>query len=95
MPGNIDFVSDTTYWGANLTAYVGNATIPESRLTDMAERIVAGWYMLDQDKNYPAGALDRGIEPVTGIKAYAGQELHQSLCISPRDINAIIIQSIK
>ena len=57
MPGNIDFVSDTSYWGANLTAYVGNGTIPESRLTDMAERIVAGWYMLDQDKDYPAGAL--------------------------------------
>ena len=57
MPGNIDFVSETTYWGANLTAYVGNGTIPESRLTDMAERIVAGWYLLDQDKDYPAGAF--------------------------------------
>ena len=56
MPGDIDLGSGTTYWGPNLTAYVDNGTIPESRLTDMAQRIVASWYMLGQDDNYPAGA---------------------------------------
>ena len=53
MPGDIDFGSGTSWWGANLTAYVENGTIPESRVTDMAERIVAAWYLLGQDSGYP------------------------------------------
>ena len=59
MPGDIDFTPagiGKFYWGANLTAYVENGTIPESRLTDMAERIVASGYLLGQDKDFPAGA---------------------------------------
>lgn len=59
MPGDINLGSGTTWWGPNLTAFVENGTIAESRLTDMAERIVAAWYLLDQDKNYPNGALPR------------------------------------
>ena len=54
MPGDISFGSGTSWWGANLTAYVQNGTIPESRVDDMAERILAGWYFLGQDDgNYP------------------------------------------
>ena len=55
MPGDIDLGSGTSWWGPNLTAYIDNGTIPESRLTDMAERIVASWYLLGQDSDYPAG----------------------------------------
>ena len=63
MPGDIDFTTGLNefYWGANLTAYVQNGTIPESRLTDMTERIVAGWYLLGQDKDFPAGASSRSL----------------------------------
>jgi beta-glucosidase len=47
MPG-------TSYFGANLTAYVRNGTIPESRVDDMATRILASWYLLGQDSlDYP------------------------------------------
>ncbi|KAI1787106.1 glycoside hydrolase superfamily [Ganoderma leucocontextum] len=53
MPGDITFSSGTSWWGANLTAFVENKTIAESRVNDMAERIVAAWYLLGQDKNYP------------------------------------------
>ncbi|KAI0669069.1 glycoside hydrolase superfamily [Trametes maxima] len=53
MPGDISFQSHTSWWGANLTAFVENGTIAESRVDDMAERIVAAWYLLDQDQNYP------------------------------------------
>ena len=56
MPGDNIPAFDTTWWGPNLTAYVDNGTIPESRLTDMAERLIASWSLLDQDYNYPAGA---------------------------------------
>ncbi|EJF60355.1 hypothetical protein DICSQDRAFT_201362 [Dichomitus squalens LYAD-421 SS1] len=53
MPGDISFGSGTSWWGANLTAFVENGTIAEARLNDMAERVVAGWYLLGQDENYP------------------------------------------
>lgn len=54
MPGDITFDSNTSYFGSNLTAYVMNNTIPSSRVDDMATRIVAGWYLLGQDTNYPS-----------------------------------------
>ncbi|KAF8460874.1 glycoside hydrolase family 3 protein [Russula ochroleuca] len=54
MPGDIFFDSNTSYFGANLTAYVENGTIPEARVDDMATRILASWYLLGQDSpNYP------------------------------------------
>ena len=54
MPGDITFNSGTSYFGANLTAYVQNGTIPEARVDDMATRILAGWYLLGQDSpSYP------------------------------------------
>ena len=57
MPGDITIGSGTSWWGPNLTAFVDNGTIAESRLTDMSERILAAWYLLGQDDEaYPAGA---------------------------------------
>ncbi|KAH9014733.1 glycoside hydrolase family 3 protein [Lactarius pseudohatsudake] len=54
MPGDITVFSGTSYFGANLTAYVQNGTIPEARVDDMATRILAGWYLLGQDSpSYP------------------------------------------
>lgn len=54
MPGDIAFNSNTSYFGSNLTAYVRNGTIPESRVDDMATRILASWYLLHQDSpSYP------------------------------------------
>jgi beta-glucosidase-like glycosyl hydrolase len=54
MPGDITFNSGTSYFGANLTAFVQNQTIPEARVDDMATRILASWYLLEQDSpNYP------------------------------------------
>ena len=59
MPGDITFNSGTSWWGANLTAFVQNGTIASSRVDDMAERIIAAWYLLGQDKNYPDGTCIR------------------------------------
>lgn len=42
MPGDITFSSGTSWFGGNLTAFVNNGSIPESRLDDMATRIIAG-----------------------------------------------------
>ncbi|TFK67251.1 glycoside hydrolase family 3 protein [Pluteus cervinus] len=59
MPGDIVFNSGTTYFGSNLTSYVQNSTIPESRIDDMAIRIIASWYFLHQDSpSYPSVNFD-------------------------------------
>ncbi|KAF7290649.1 Glycoside hydrolase family 3 protein [Mycena indigotica] len=59
MPGDITFQSGTTYFGANLTAYVQNNTIAQARLDDMATRVIAGWYLLHQDAgNFPPTNFD-------------------------------------
>ncbi|KFY67094.1 hypothetical protein V496_01748 [Pseudogymnoascus sp. VKM F-4515 (FW-2607)] len=49
-----------SFWGAdgsNLTTFVKNGSIPEARLTDMATRIVAAWYQLGQDRDFPPVGL--------------------------------------
>ncbi|KAG0694111.1 glycoside hydrolase family 3 protein [Suillus ampliporus] len=53
MPGDITFDSGTSYFGQNLTDFVMNGTISEQRLDDMATRIIAAWYYMHQDENYP------------------------------------------
>ncbi|KAF9239470.1 glycoside hydrolase family 3 protein, partial [Melanogaster broomeanus] len=58
MPGDIAFDSGTSYFGGNLTAFVMNDTISMERLDDMATRIVAGWYYLHQDEDYPKASVD-------------------------------------
>lgn len=64
MPGDVTFGVGTayfttaffgaSYFGANLTAFVNNGTVPESRIDDMATRILTAWYFLRQDQDYPA-----------------------------------------
>ena len=51
--GEIEVNSNTSYFGQNLTDFVRNGTIPESRVDDMATRILASWYFLGQDQEYP------------------------------------------
>ncbi|KAI0120858.1 glycoside hydrolase family 3 protein [Hypoxylon sp. NC0597] len=47
------------FWGRNLTEAVNNGSVPESRLDDMATRIIAGWYKMGQNEGFPA--LGRGM----------------------------------
>ncbi|KAF9528785.1 glycoside hydrolase superfamily [Crepidotus variabilis] len=59
MPGDITFDSGDSYFGGNLTAFVANKTISESRVTDMATRILAAWYLAGQDdESYPSTNFD-------------------------------------
>ncbi|KAG5979710.1 hypothetical protein E4U55_004849 [Claviceps digitariae] len=41
------------FWGKNLVEAVKNGSVPESRVTDMATRILTAWYQFEQDKNFP------------------------------------------
>lgn len=41
------------YWGRNLTLAVTNGSVPEYRIDDMATRIIAPWYQMNQDTDFP------------------------------------------
>ncbi|KAI1500754.1 glycoside hydrolase family 3 protein [Biscogniauxia marginata] len=45
-------------WGDNLTAAVHNGSVSEARVTDMATRIIAAWYLLGQNgTNFPVPGI--------------------------------------
>ncbi|KAK3349617.1 glycoside hydrolase family 3 protein [Lasiosphaeria hispida] len=50
------------YWGDHLKQAVRNGSVSEDRVADMAERILAAWYYLDQEKEYPLPALYDNLE---------------------------------
>ncbi|KAH0499793.1 hypothetical protein TgHK011_006960 [Trichoderma gracile] len=51
-------------WGKNLTDAVANGTVSETRITDMATRIVAAWYLVGQDgDNFPVPGI--GLKQLT------------------------------
>jgi len=52
MPGD-NFGNNQFLWGQNLQNAVSNGQVPQSRLDDMARRILAAWYFVGQDSNYP------------------------------------------
>lgn len=60
MPGGLGWgIPASQAWlGGNLTQWVQDGRIPETRLTDMATRIIAGWYLTGQEKGYPAVNFD-------------------------------------
>ncbi|KAJ9156061.1 Beta-glucosidase [Pleurostoma richardsiae] len=48
---------DGGYWGSKLLDAVQNETIPESRIDDMAMRILATWYQMGQDGGFPTPGI--------------------------------------
>ena len=56
---DIDMPGHDGYMGDTLVAFVQNGSIPESRIDDMATRIIAPYYLVGQDQDYPTVDLDR------------------------------------
>jgi beta-glucosidase len=54
MPGDISLGSGTTYFGQNLINAVNSGSVSQTRINDMATRILAAWYLVGQDSGYPA-----------------------------------------
>jgi beta-glucosidase len=52
MPGT-DFNGGNVLWGPQLQTAISNQQVKQSRLDDMVKRVLAGWYLLGQDKGYP------------------------------------------
>ncbi|KAI9035041.1 beta-glucosidase [Aspergillus affinis] len=47
----------TQLWGSNLTKAIANGTMKASRLDDMVTRILATWYQLNQDTDFPGSGV--------------------------------------
>ncbi|KAF8640625.1 hypothetical protein AX17_000286 [Amanita inopinata Kibby_2008] len=58
MPGDITFGSGTSYFGPALVNAVQTGTVPQSRVDDMAMRILAAWYLVGQDTGYPTPTVN-------------------------------------
>ncbi|KAK4625612.1 putative beta-glucosidase G [Fulvia fulva] len=55
MPGGLEFSQSVpSLWGANLTTSVNNGSLDLSRMDNMAHRIMAPYFYLGQDKDFPA-----------------------------------------
>ncbi|KAJ4303979.1 beta-glucosidase [Collariella sp. IMI 366227] len=48
MPGDTEFNTGLSYWGANLTLAVLNGTVPTYRVDDMAMRIMAAFFKVNK-----------------------------------------------
>ncbi|KAG6275156.1 hypothetical protein E4U48_002317 [Claviceps purpurea] len=65
--GGLDMgMPNAATWDKNLVQAVQNGSFAESRVTDMAERIIAAWYHVGQDKRFPSPPGIGMPKPVTG-----------------------------
>lgn len=44
-------------WAGNLSIAINNGSMTESRLDDMATRVLAAWYKIEQDKDFPTPGI--------------------------------------
>ncbi|KAI1358193.1 glycoside hydrolase superfamily [Xylaria arbuscula] len=72
MPGS-DFNGGTVLWGTKLSQAISSGSVQQSRVDDMARRILAAWYLLGQDSSYPSVNLNANVQGThkTNIRAIA------------------------
>ncbi|KAJ7741326.1 glycoside hydrolase family 3 protein [Mycena metata] len=58
MPGSLVPGTNSSFFGTALISAVQNGSVPESRVDDMALRVLAAWYKLGQDSGYPPVNFD-------------------------------------
>ncbi|KAL4898073.1 putative beta-glucosidase M [Aspergillus ambiguus] len=74
----------TDLWGSNLTDAISNGTMEASRLDDMAVRIMASWYQVNQNRDFPT--------PGAGMPTDVTQP-HQAVIGRSSDSRSILLQS--
>lgn len=68
MPGDGDIpFLGLAYWASDLSTAVLNGTVPLERLNDMVTRIVATWYQMGQDQDYPPPNFSANTADATGL----------------------------
>ena len=77
---------DGDYWGDNLTEAIKNGSVAESRLDDMVTRILASWYHLGQDQDYPEVAVHN--YDVEAFSRCHGHAKSTCLCLEPSNFSA-------
>jgi len=60
--------------GPRLTEAALNSSVPLDRIDDMVTRIVAAWYQLGQDKNYPKPNFSSWTKNTTGLLYHGSNE---------------------
>lgn len=61
MPGS-DYDGKTILWGPQLTNAVNGGQIAQSKLDDMVKRILAAWYLTNQDSSFPQINLKANVQ---------------------------------
>ncbi|KAJ4361240.1 hypothetical protein N0V95_002058 [Ascochyta clinopodiicola] len=88
MPGNVSAVAGAAYFGKTLLDAVTDGDVPESRLDDMARRVLTPYFLLGQDKNYTS------VDPSSGAAFLIYQYGHGSALssmypeVDARDVRA-------
>lgn len=68
MPGDTQVpLVGYSYWMFEMSRATLNASVPMDRLNDMATRIVATWYKMGQDTNYPPPNYHISTKDATGM----------------------------
>jgi beta-glucosidase-like glycosyl hydrolase len=80
MPGDgaIPLLGNS-YWMYELSRSVLNGSVPVDRLNDMTTRVLATWFQLGQDANYPPPNFDTNTQDAEG-------PLYPGALISPRGV---------
>ncbi|KAF5382907.1 hypothetical protein D9757_006328 [Collybiopsis confluens] len=59
MPGDMGALgAGGSYFGQNLVSAVNSGQVSQARITDLAVRVLAAWYLVGQDSGYPAPNFD-------------------------------------
>ncbi|KAE8448128.1 hypothetical protein EG329_009732 [Mollisiaceae sp. DMI_Dod_QoI] len=68
MPGDGDIpFLGLAYWAYELSTSILNGTVPLDRVNDMVTRIVATWYQMGQDQDYPLPNFSANTDEPTGL----------------------------
>ncbi|RDW93778.1 beta-glucosidase [Aspergillus mulundensis] len=68
MPGDGPIpLLGNSYWGYELSRSILNGTVPVDRLNDMVTRILAAWFKMGQDQDYPLPNFSSNTEDERGL----------------------------
>ncbi|KAL4983738.1 putative beta-glucosidase M [Aspergillus falconensis] len=71
-------------WNSNLTTAIANGTMEASRLDDMITRLMATWYYLDQDTEFPT--------PGVGMPS-SSSAAHQAVIATSQEAKPVLLQA--
>ncbi|MCJ1392303.1 hypothetical protein MMC18_005170 [Xylographa bjoerkii] len=85
-----------SFWGPNLTLSVLNGSVPEWRLDDMANRIMAAYFYLGEDMNFPELNFAEGTLATYGYEfpRASGDFQQINFHVDVRDDHATIIRNV-